>query len=140
MPQEYDPNTTPITVQADSVTGDINQSVTYQGDVTVVQGDKTLQADRAHYNASTGYARIEGNLQVQGPELTVTTNERIESNLKTNISEIYAPSFQVNGSGAVAPRILRLIPRITAPSSKIWPSPPARSAITRGTCRQVKSS
>lgn len=100
VPQEYDPNTTPITVQADSVTGDINQSVTYQGDVTVVQGDKTLQADRAHYNASTGYARIEGNLQVQGPELTVTTNERIESNLKTNISEIYAPSFQVNGSGA----------------------------------------
>ena len=100
VPQDYDPNTTPITVQADTVTGDINQSVTYQGDVTVTQGDKLLRADRAHYDVARGYARTEGNILVQGPQLTITSQEYMESNLKTSISDFYAPKFQVNGSGA----------------------------------------
>ncbi len=100
VPQDYDPNTTPITVQAESVTGDINHSVTYQGDVTVTQGDKVLHADKAHYDVARGYARTEGNLVLQGPELTITSNAHLESDLKTNISDFYEPNFQVNGSGA----------------------------------------
>lgn len=99
-PQEYDPNTTPIRVQADSVVGDINQTITYQGDVVITQGDKTLHADKAHYDVAQGYARTEGNLLLQGPEVTITSQEYLESDLKTNISNFAAPSFQLNGSGA----------------------------------------
>lgn len=97
-PQNYDPNETPVQITADEVTGSIDNTISYRGNVVVVQGDQTLNADEATYNRATGHISSQGNITYQGPELTVTSRQSIVSNLNTQITEFFGPNFQLNGS------------------------------------------
>lgn len=100
VPLEYDVNTTPVNISADSVYGSINGGVVYEGNVLLTQGDKTLKADKASYDHERGTVLSEGQIVYQGPEYTLSTGEPIESNLKTRITTLQNTDFQLNGSPA----------------------------------------
>lgn len=100
VPQDFDINTTPVEISADEVTGSIDNAISYSGNVTITQGDKTLKTDSATYNSATGEVSAVGNITVQGPELTVTSRDKMTSNLNTQISELHEAQFQLNGSVA----------------------------------------
>lgn len=100
VPQEYDPNTEPVEIIADSVTGSVDQNITYSGNVSIKQADKTFQADEATYNRATGEISTRGNITFSGPALTMSSHGAINSNLNTQITEVLDSSFQLNGSVA----------------------------------------
>lgn len=100
QPLDYDPKTTPIEIESDTVSGNINESVTYQGNVTISQGDKTLKADSTVYDYAQSKARIEGNIAFSSAEVTALSPAYIDHNLATEHTEIYEASFQINGSVA----------------------------------------
>lgn len=99
-PQSYDPNQTPVQITADEVIGSIDNKISYRGNVVVVQGDQTVNADVATYDRATGDISSSGNISYHGPELTVTSRQSIVSNLNTELTKFYGPSFQLNGSVA----------------------------------------
>lgn len=99
-PLNYDPKTTPIEIESDTVTGSIDEKVTYQGNVTITQGDKTLKADSTVYDYEQGKARADGNITFSSAEVTASTPAYIERNLETDHTVMYDTTFQMNGSVA----------------------------------------
>lgn len=99
-PLDYDPNTTPVDIAADEVTGSIDNKVSYKGDVTVTQGDKLIKADQANYDGSTGIVETSGNLLFQGPAITVSSQGKVVSNLGSQITTFSDANFHLNGSVA----------------------------------------
>ncbi len=97
-PQQFDPNTTPVEIAADEVTASVDQKVTYEGNVTIAQGDKLIKADKAEYDGGAGKLSTSGNITVHTPQLTISSPGSINSDLKTNVSTFTDATFQLNGS------------------------------------------
>lgn len=97
-PLKYDPNTTPITIVANEVEGNLTEGVTFQGQVHITQADQSLKADRTEFHRPTGKILSSGNINYSSPEFTVNSFDYINTDLKTKITEFKKPSFQLNGS------------------------------------------
>lgn len=98
QPQKIDPNTTPIEVTADSVSGNINNDLIYEGNVSITQGDKNLKADKVTYDRNTTQVTATGNIIYSGPEITLTSHKSIDGNLETRVAHLEDVQFQLNGS------------------------------------------
>lgn len=99
-PLDYDPKTTPIQVESDSVSGSIDDKVVYQGNVTISQGDKQLKADQTIYDYTNSIARAEGNILFTSSEITASSPAFIERNMETEQTVLHDATFQMNGSVA----------------------------------------
>lgn len=99
-PLDYDPDTTPVNISADEVSGSIDSTVTYSGNIVITQGDKALHSDLLTYDSSKGYAKTEGNLLYQGPEVTISSKKSLEADLNQRTLNFSEPEFQLNGSVA----------------------------------------
>lgn len=100
VPVEYDPQTTPISIEADEVTGSIDHKVSYQGNVTVTQADKLIKADSANYDGVEGEFSTKGNITMSTPEITVTSDGELHSDLTKRVTTFNNATFQLNGSVA----------------------------------------
>lgn len=98
QPQKIDPNTTPVDISADSVTGNINSDLTYEGNVSITQADKNLKADKVTYERNTGNITATGNIIYSGPEITIISHKTIEGNLESKVANLEDVQFQLNGS------------------------------------------
>ena len=67
VPQDYDVNTTPINVTADTLQGTIDQNLLYKGNVVITQADVTLNADTTEYDQSTTTLTSTGNVKIVAP-------------------------------------------------------------------------
>ncbi len=103
-PLDYDVNTTPVNIAADSVTGalDNSQEIVYEGNVELTQGDKLLRADRTAYSGKSGVLTSTGNLTYSSGEYTITSQSPVISNLKNKITTLEDAAVQMNGSVARA--------------------------------------
>lgn len=99
-PIKYDINKTPINITADSVFGDVNESVEYEGNVVVKQADKTLQADKADYKRSTNTISAYGNVLYHDGQFTIKTPDRVSTNITNQVTNLQDGQFQLNGSVA----------------------------------------
>lgn len=97
-PLEYDTDTTPITISADAVDGSVSDTITYQGNVIIEQGDRTVQADEASYDNAQKSITTQGNITYQSSDLTLTSHKTISGNLESKVAEFEEPIFQLNGS------------------------------------------
>ncbi len=99
-PVEYDINTTPVTISADSVYGSIDGQAVYEGNVIMSQGDRSIRSSKASYDRNTSVVTVQGSSVYQAPEYTLTTEEPIESNLEDKITNLGQTEYQLNGSPA----------------------------------------
>ena len=99
-PQNFDLETTPVSISANEVTASGTQNLTYSGNVTVSQGDRLIKADEAVYDGDAGTLVTSGNISIHTPQLTINSPASLESNLKSNVSTFSDASFQLNGSVA----------------------------------------
>ncbi|MBO8416803.1 MAG: LPS assembly protein LptD [Proteobacteria bacterium] len=101
-PLEYDVNTTPVNIAADSVMGSLEQDIVYEGNVELTQGDKVLTADKTSYDGKSGVLTSSGNITYQNGQYTITSQKPIVSNLKSKVTSIEEAQVQLNGSVARA--------------------------------------
>ncbi|MCR5536020.1 MAG: LPS assembly protein LptD [Succinivibrio sp.] len=100
-PQKFDRDTTPITVDADTVSGDLqnrNDDLIYQGAVKVTYGDKVLNTDILHYQGKTQMLTAEGSTTLHAPEVTASTKDAVSYNLSTKLLKLKNTLMQMNGS------------------------------------------
>ena len=97
-PQQYDTNTTPVEITADNVEGNINDGITYTGNVQITQADHTLKADQAQYDQKQSIIKASGNIVYQGPILTISSQKSIDGNLQSSVATFNEPVFILNGS------------------------------------------
>lgn len=102
-PLEYDPNTTPITITADSVLGSLDdkkaQELTYVGNVSIEQGDKQITSDKAVYYGKEKVIVTKGqSSQLSSSEYTVTTSDEVVTNLEDKTLQLGQSTFVLNGS------------------------------------------
>lgn len=100
-PSKFDPNTTPITVESDKLTGDLenrNDDLIYSGNVIITQADNIINTDSVQYIGKTKNFNIKGDSTVKTPEYTVTTKEPIKANLNDQTIELQNTQLQLNGS------------------------------------------
>lgn len=88
-------NTVPVDIEANSLRG-LGGEIIYQGDVSLVQGLKTLNADSMTYNRHTEQANAVGNAHYVDGQITLNA-DRIETNLNTDESNIYQTQYQFHG-------------------------------------------
>lgn len=100
QPAQFDINEEPITIAADTITGQINENVIYEGNVEISQVDRKLTSDKAKYNQQTGMALVSGNVSYTTPAYTINTDEEVQSSLKENKSTLKKADFQLHGSVA----------------------------------------
>lgn len=101
-PMEYDVNTTPVNIAADSVMGSLDHDIIYEGNVELTQGDKTMTADRTAYDGASGVLTSSGNITYQTGEYTITSQKTVISNLQSKRTSIEEARVQLNGSVARA--------------------------------------
>ena len=97
-PQKYDVNTTPINVTADKLQGTVNEDLLYEGNVVITQADTTLTADKTEYNQQNTTLTSEGNVVYSAPEYTLSTQDKVVSNIVTKKTTVTNASFLLNGS------------------------------------------
>jgi len=92
-----DKNTTPVSIEANSLRG-LNGDIIYQGEVNVMQGIKTLNADQLTYNRNTEQASAIGNAQYIDGQITLFA-DKIDTNLGTDKSTLMQTKYQFHGQG-----------------------------------------
>lgn len=101
-PMKFDVHTTPITVTADKVAGDIAQKdkqvLTYTGKVEIVQGDRKILTDKATYRGEKKTLTTEGNSTLSTGEYTTVSKEPLEYNLDKKTVTGTNTTYQLNGS------------------------------------------
>lgn len=98
VPQDYDVNTTPINVTADTLQGTIDQNLLYKGNVVITQADVTLNADSTEYDQNSTTLTSTGNVLYKAPTYTLSTKEQVTSNLSSNITTVQNAGYILNGS------------------------------------------
>ncbi len=101
-PMEYDVNTTPVNIAADSVTGSLEHDIIYEGNVELTQGDTTMTADRTAYDGRNGLLTSSGNITYQTGEYTITSQKTVVFDMKSKVTSIEEARIQLNGSVARA--------------------------------------
>ncbi|MCR5084564.1 MAG: LPS assembly protein LptD [Succinivibrionaceae bacterium] len=97
-PQDFDQDETPVHISADDMSGNLEREVTYQGDVIMVQGDRATSSDIARYNRDEGYVISSGDVVYSAPDVTLTSDQPVKSDLRTNETTILGGLYQFNGS------------------------------------------
>jgi len=87
----------PVDISADSLTGYAGD-IFYQGNVNLIQGDKTLKSDTLAYNRASEEAYAVGNTSFVDGQITLHA-EQIKANLKTNESSLFQTQYQFHGQG-----------------------------------------
>ncbi|TEW51862.1 LPS assembly protein LptD [Psychromonas algicola] len=94
---KLDRNQIPVDISADTLTG-FAGDIFYQGNVNLVQGDKTLTSDTLSYSRSAEQAYAAGNVRFVDGEITLTADQ-IKTNLKTDESSLFKTEYQFHGQG-----------------------------------------
>ncbi|NLK84564.1 MAG: LPS assembly protein LptD [Aeromonadales bacterium] len=102
-PVDYDVNTTPVTVTADSVSGNLldkaTQKLVYKGNVVIEQGDKKIKSDKAIYSGKDKTITTVGDTsEFSAAEYTVTTPDKVVSHLDEKVVELGYSRFVLNGA------------------------------------------
>ena len=100
-PQEFDPDTTPIVVESDKVSGDLenhNDDLIYSGNVILSQQDNVITTDKLQYSGKEKTFYLNGNTVVNTPEYTLSTKKPIKSDLKNQTLYLSDANIQLNGS------------------------------------------
>lgn len=103
-PLQFDVHTTPVTVEADQVTGDLGSQnqrkndLTYTGKVIIAQKDRTIDTDKAHYDSTNDSFTTSGKSILRSGEYTVHTSEDVNYSLKDKIAKLKDTNFFFNGS------------------------------------------
>ena len=87
----------PIDISADSLTG-FAGDIFYQGNVNLVQGDKTLKSETLTYSRSAEQAYAAGNVSFVNGEITLLADQ-IKTNLKSDESSLFQTEYQFHGQG-----------------------------------------
>ena len=70
----------------------------YQGNVNLVQGDKTLTSDMLTYNRAAEQAYATGNVSFVDGQIHFNADQ-IKTNLKTDESSLFKTEYQFHGQG-----------------------------------------
>ena len=100
-PEQFDVNTTPVTVEADKVSGDLNKQnndLVYSGRVNIAQRDRRIDTDTAHYAQKEQTFTTHGNTVIRNGEYTVHTQEDAIYHLQDKSVQLRNTKFQFNGS------------------------------------------
>lgn len=92
-----DKNNTPVGIDAETLSGSGGE-ITYSGNVSLTQGDKTLTADSLSYNRKTDQASAKGNAVFKNGQLTLNADQ-IDTNLSTDESTLTQTKYQFHGQG-----------------------------------------
>jgi LPS-assembly protein len=87
----------PVNIEAQALTGFANK-LSYQDNVILTQGNKTLKAEQLNYFIEQERVTAEGNVHLINGDLTLDA-ERLETQLSTNESSIYQTKYQFHGRG-----------------------------------------
>ena len=96
--KNQDPNQTQVSITADHAQADLRQSVNYSGNVEIVQGQKTLKAEKTSFNHETQDIKATGNIFYQDGEVTVKSDTTLTTNLKTNDTRLDKATYRLNGT------------------------------------------
>ena len=96
--KNQDPNQTQVSITADHAHADLRQSVNYSGNVEIVQGQKTLKAEKTSFNHETQDIKATGNIFYQDGEVTVKSDTTLTTNLKTNDTRLDKATYRLNGT------------------------------------------
>jgi len=95
--QDIPKNQIPVEINADYLRG-FNGEIIYQGDVNLVQGDKSLDTDKLIYNRNTEQFNAVGNAHFVDGQITLFADQ-IDTNLKTDESSLIQTQYQFHGQG-----------------------------------------
>ena len=87
----------PVDISADTLTG-FAGDIFYQGNVNLIQGDKTLNSDTLTYSRSAEQAYAAGNVKFVDGQITLLADQ-IKTNLKTDESSLFKTEYQFHGQG-----------------------------------------
>ena len=90
-------NEVPVNIDADYLRG-INGEVIYQGDVSLVQGDKALTTDKLIYNRTTDQVNAVGDAYYIDGQVSLLADQ-VDTNLKTDQSSLMNAQYQFHGQG-----------------------------------------
>ena len=97
---EYDINTTPVTLEADSIQGSIDNTIIYEGNVLISQADNKLKTDKSTYDSKHKTLLSEGTSVYESGSYTIDTKSPIHTDLNTHITTLNNVNYQLNGSVA----------------------------------------
>ncbi|SPT69656.1 Organic solvent tolerance protein [Anaerobiospirillum thomasii] len=99
-PVKYDINTEPVTLEADTVYGDIDGNIVYNGNVQITQADNVLSTDRTTYKSKDQTLVSSGNTVYNAGAYTLQTSSPVRSKLDEQQTRLLDVSYQLNGSVA----------------------------------------
>lgn len=92
--QETQSEQNPIYIKADKLDSEGNKKVTYSGDVTVIQGERQLTADKAILDKPNNKITAHGKVTYSDSQINVQSNY-LETNTKTQDTEIKNAKYQL---------------------------------------------
>ncbi|MDY6323041.1 MAG: LPS assembly protein LptD [Succinivibrio sp.] len=99
--QKADTNTTPVTVEADKMQGDLadkSNDLTYTGRVVITQADRVINTDKARYDDKSRNFTVSGKSVMHSGEYTVHTDEDGVYGIDSREVDLKNTRFQFNGS------------------------------------------
>lgn len=84
----------PVTIQADNVESSNNNRATYQGNVIITQGLKTVEADKITLHQPENIVTAEGNVVFTDADM-VTTSDKVIRNLDTEETTMTNAQFEL---------------------------------------------
>ncbi|MGF1762395.1 LPS assembly protein LptD [Aliivibrio kagoshimensis] len=84
----------PVTIEADSVESSNNNRATYQGNVIITQGPKTVEADKITLHQPENIVTAEGNVVFTDADM-ITTSDKVITNLDTEDSTMTNAQFEL---------------------------------------------
>ncbi len=94
----------PVTIRSDEIQSELNVNLNrFIGNVSIIQGEETITAERAVWNDHTNTAELSGDVQIETPDFTILA-DRAVVNLDLRMAKIYngkaffpAQNYYLNG-------------------------------------------
>lgn len=99
-----DPAKTPVSVSARRLSGEGTGQITYEGDVKVNQGSRSLSAEKAVLNRNKKWVKASGNIQYQDTQLAMTAAD-LEADMTNRTLDLDDASYRLQampGRGTAA--------------------------------------
>ncbi len=96
--QTFDAMTTPIEIFSDSVSTSDQNHISFNGDVILTQGNRSLSADQTSYDRNLNYVNATGNINYKDGYITIKGASQLSTSLDSRQATLEDPSYILHGS------------------------------------------
>ncbi|MBQ8707793.1 MAG: LPS assembly protein LptD [Succinivibrionaceae bacterium] len=98
--RQFDAMTTPVDILSDSVSTSDKNHISFLGDVSLTQGNRTLSAGQTSYDRSLNRISASGNIRYRDGYITIKDASELETSLDSQVAMLSDPEYVLHGSPA----------------------------------------